>query len=201
VNRLRGSYFFDVDNPDVAVYNPDFILHERLHSRERSIIVTADQLLDKEWAVGVRYRLTEAKLNDDLPGVDIPLVDDPNEPNPDIVPHQRLESLLHQLNLHANFNHASGFFSTLEAVWYLQHNSGFLRKDDGNNNSPYRERDRGDEFWQFNLIGGYRFYHRRAIVSAGVLNLTDQNYHLSPLTYYNEMPRERTFMARFQLNF
>jgi outer membrane receptor protein involved in Fe transport len=201
VSRLFGSYLNDLDNPAnpdyMSVYSPDFKVRERLHSRERSLIVTADQLIDKEWTVGARYRLTQANLNDDFPDVweDVPL------DAIDIYPHKRLESLLHQLNLHVNFNHVSGFFSTFEAVWYLQDNSGFLYRPSTSSGVFWQETDKGDEFWQFNLIGGYRFYHRRAIISAGVLNLTDQNYHLSPLTYYNEMPRERTFVARFQLNF
>ena len=35
----------------------------------------------------------------------------------------------------------------------------------------------------------------------GILNLTDQDYHLNPLTVYAELPRERTFVARVNFQF
>jgi hypothetical protein len=35
----------------------------------------------------------------------------------------------------------------------------------------------------------------------GVLNLTDQDYHLNPLNLYNELPRSRTLELRLQFNF
>ena len=35
----------------------------------------------------------------------------------------------------------------------------------------------------------------------GVLNLTDQDYRLNPLTLYNELPRGRTFAAGLQFRF
>jgi hypothetical protein len=36
---------------------------------------------------------------------------------------------------------------------------------------------------------------------VGVLNLADQNYRLNPLTLYNELPRERTFVASLKWYF
>ena len=59
----------------------------------------------------------------------------------------------------------------------------------------------GDDFFQHNLFAGYRFAHRRAEILLGILNLAGQDYHLNPLTVYAELPRERTFMARLQLQF
>ena len=35
----------------------------------------------------------------------------------------------------------------------------------------------------------------------GLLNLTDQDYRLNPLTVYAELPRERTFMVRLNFQF
>ena len=54
---------------------------------------------------------------------------------------------------------------------------------------------------QFNVFAGYRFPRRSATITLGLLNLTDQNYRLNPLNLYNELPRERTLLARFQINF
>jgi hypothetical protein len=34
-----------------------------------------------------------------------------------------------------------------------------------------------------------------------LLNITGQNYKLSPLNVYNEMPRSRTLALRLQLSF
>ena len=59
----------------------------------------------------------------------------------------------------------------------------------------------GDDFWQFNAFAGYRFLHRKAEVTLGLLNITDQNYNLNPLNLYNELPRTRTLALRLQLNF
>jgi hypothetical protein len=89
----------------------------------------------------------------------------------------------------ATFNHPSGLFSQFEADWYSQANHG------------YPGTQPGDEFWQINLFAGYRFPHRRAEISLGLLNLTDSAYHLDPLTFYSELPRGRTLAARLRFNF
>jgi hypothetical protein len=60
---------------------------------------------------------------------------------------------------------------------------------------------RDDEFWQFNVAAGYRFPKRRAEIAWALLNITDQDYRLNPLTLYAELPRERTFALRFKFNF
>jgi outer membrane receptor protein involved in Fe transport len=93
------------------------------------------------------------------------------------------------VNLHLNWNHPSGLFSSFEANWYRQSNSGFSVAEPG------------DDFWQFNIYAGYRFWHRRAELSAGILNLANQDYQLEPLNFYNEMARARTLMVRLVLNF
>jgi len=38
-------------------------------------------------------------------------------------------------------------------------------------------------------------------LTLGLLNLTDQNYQLNPLTLYNDLPRGRTLALRLLLNF
>ena len=102
---------------------------------------------------------------------------------------ENLEATLHQLELSAVYNHRSGFFAGLEAIWTRQHNQGY---------SPSRP---GDEFWQFNLEAGWRFLRRRLEARVALLNLADQNYHLNPLNLTTELPRERTLALRLQLNF
>ena len=59
----------------------------------------------------------------------------------------------------------------------------------------------GDDFWQFNASAGCRFWHRRAELSVGILNITGQDYELEPLNLYNEMARSRTYYVRLLLSF
>jgi len=59
----------------------------------------------------------------------------------------------------------------------------------------------GDDFWQFNLFAGYRFWQRRVQFQAGVLNLTGRDYKLNPLDLYAELPRARTFETSLQISF
>jgi outer membrane receptor protein involved in Fe transport len=181
VRRTVGAFELDLDVADEAFPAG---LREALDYRERSITAYVNQLIGQDWALGARYRLTEAQLSQDYE--DVPaaaLIFPPFQPR------NRLRSLLHQLTLDAIYNHRSGIFGRFQGVWTHQHNSGY---------SPPLP---SDDFWQLNAIVGYRFAQRTAELSAGVLNLTGQDYQLSPLTPYNDPPRERTFIARFQFNF
>ena len=180
VSRQTGVFISDVDVSDFAFSGTT---PEQLNFRERSLLITADQLVGRDFAFGARYRLTDAKLSDSFTafptsGVNL------NGFNPN----SQVGSLLNQLELHANFNHSSGFFSEFQAVWYAQSNSGY---------SPDLP---GDDFWQFNLFAGYRSPQRRVEVTVGLLNLTGRDYKLNPLTVYNELSRERTFVVRLNLS-
>ena len=180
VRRTVGTFLVLPLQYDYAISSG---LREHLDYEERSVVGTLNQLLGDDWSVGVRYRLSQAELSDDFVGVPSGIS------VTDFLPRQDLESVLHQLSLHANYNHPSGWFSRFEALWYAQSNKGY---------APDRP---GDDFWQFNAFAGYRFPRRKAELMIGVLNLTDQDYRLNPLSLYNELPRGRTFMARLQVNF
>jgi hypothetical protein len=153
---------------------------------ERSLTFTADQLLGRQWTVGARYRVSKADANlsyTDVNPADLLAAEPPFQAR------QNLDSVLHTVNLHANWNHPSGLFSLLEANWYHQSNRGVDLAQPT------------DDFCQFNLYGGWRFWHRRAELSVGLLNVFDQNYSLEPLNLYNEMARTRTFLARLLISF
>ncbi|MGN6552157.1 MAG: TonB-dependent receptor domain-containing protein [Verrucomicrobiota bacterium] len=182
--RAAGTYVYDVNVDYPASTLTDYALKEQLYLKEESLLVTLDQLLGQDWTVGARYRLTQADLHRDYL---VPALE-PDWYYDTFPPHQQLTSLLHQLNLHANFNHVSGLFATFEAIWYRQTNTGTLP-------GP------SDDFWQVNAVGGYNFFHRRARLEMGVLNITDQDYSLNPLTIQNELPRERTFVTRLLIAF
>jgi Flp pilus assembly protein TadD len=158
-------------------------LQEDLNYEEQSLLVTANQLMGKNWALGARYRVSEAVLNENF--VDVPSTLGPGS----IQTRLRHEAILNQIDLLVVYNHPCGFFAQPEAHWYSQHNSGY-----------YPGEPVGD-FWQLNAFAGYRFLHRKAELTLGLLNITDQDYKLNPLNLYNELPRSRTLALRLQVNF
>ena len=153
---------------------------QRLAYEERSLSFVANQLVSDHWSLGARYRLSEADLLSQL--LEIPLSVSP-------VARSENSATLQQLSLFALFNHPSGLFADTESLWWQQSNRGY---------SPDQP---DDDLWQFNVFMGYRFFHRRAELRIGLLNLTDRDCRLNPLNYYAELPRERTLTARFKFEF
>jgi len=90
--------------------------------------------------------------------------------------------------LYAIYNHPSGWFANAQAIWNLQYSDGYGSAD-------------GDEFVQGNIFVGRRLWRRHAEIMVGVLNVGDKHYQLHPLTLYTDLPRERTFIARFAFKF
>jgi Tfp pilus assembly protein PilF len=183
INRTIGV--FDLD---FSAYAHPASTPENLKYQENSMLLTFDQLIGRELSVGGHYRLAKAELEDRftdvLAGVDI---QDPSV-SKGFRRNQDLEAVLHELELHVIYQHPSGIFGVFESLWYRQNNTGY---------QPDRP---GDNFWQINLFGGYRFPGRKIEIRLGVLNVTDKDYRLNPLTLYNELPRDRTFFARLQFN-
>lgn len=160
-------------------------IRERMDFDEKSLTLTLNQLVGEGWAFGVRYRVSRAELEDSFPRID------PRAGNngSNFRRQQSPDSTLHQTALYAIYNHRCGWFTQLQALWTSQCNDGFVADEST------------DDFWQLNAFTGYRFARRRAEVAVGVLNITDEDYKLEPLTLYNELPRERTFVARFSFKF
>jgi Tfp pilus assembly protein PilF len=160
---------------------------ERLDFREASLSVTLNQLVGQGGAFGVQYRLSNAQLEDVYPGIpeSVPHFFPPYE----LKPRQDIESTLHQVQVFGIYNHVSGCFGRVEALWFAQNNHGY---------QPARP---GDSFWQLNAFIGYRFPNRRAEIRFGLLNATDQDYRLNPLNLTPELPRARTLTASLRLNF
>ena len=160
---------------------------EHLDYTEATLGLSADQLLGERFSVGARYRLTDAGLTDDFPGVSRDL--QPSGIGPPFRPAQHVGATLQQLSIHAVFNDGSGAFAQVEGLWTSQSNRGY---------SPGLP---DSDFWQFNVFAGYRFLRRRAELTLGLLNLADRDYHLNPLTLYNDLPRGRTIILRLLLSF
>ncbi len=183
VNRVDGVFNYYPDGFDDPIPQG---LRENLDYQEKSLLFTANQLLGRDWSLGARYLISQAVLNDNFP--DVP-VSPPPISNP-IIPSQRMKGVLQELGLSAVYNHPCGFFARGEANWYGQNNSGY---------TPPGEP--GADFWQFNAFAGYRFLHRKAEFTLGLLNIAGQNYSLNPLNLYNELPRSRTLAVSLQLSF
>jgi Flp pilus assembly protein TadD len=188
VHRTVGNFAYD---PSTGLPATPSGLKEKLDYEEDSILATVNQLVGKGWSLGARYGLTEAEL-----------IDDYSTRNAFIFnffePHQKTRSLMHNADLFVIYNHPSGFFAEFDALWYRQHNE---RTTPANPSNPATISLSGDDFWQFNALLGYRTPGRRLSVTLGILNLTDENYRLSPLTLYNDLPRGRTAAVRLLLNF
>jgi tetratricopeptide (TPR) repeat protein len=158
------------------------VLQENLNYKEQSLLFTANQLVGKNWSLGARYRLSDAifNYNFDLPN---------GIATNNFLVKQNMEAVLNQVDLLVVYNHPCGFFAQGEAHWYVQNNIG------------YGPGEPGADFWQLNAFVGYRFPRRKAEVTLGLLNITDQNYNLNPLNLYNELPRSRTLALRLRLSF
>ena len=155
-----------------------------LDFREQSFTATLNQLISREWSLGARYRLSRAELDTIYPGIPATA-----EAAPGFQQEESFESILHQVQLNAVYNHPSGFFAGASAIWNQQSNRGY---------TPDRP---GDDFWQFNVEGGWRFFRRRLEVRTGLLNITDRDYRMNPLNLTQELPREREVFLMVRVNF
>jgi hypothetical protein len=133
--------------------------------------------------LGFTYRLTEARLTDEFPEAQNARF------FTDFEPLQKLRSVLHQANLFAIYKPSFRVVRPIGCplVW-SKHQSDSMSVP-------------GIISWQFNEFVGYRFPGRQAEISAGVLNITDHNYRLNPLSPYNDLPRARTAVVRLRINF
>ena len=186
VDRTIGV-FTGYDTPLFAV-EPAYFVHgmpQRLSYRERSFRAVVNQLIGDQLALGASYRLTRSELEQRLPE----LVDE--LPGADIED----AATLHEFSVFADWNSPAGLFAHVEGNWYSQD-----LDDDPNGAASAGPRD-GDDFFQLNAVAGYRFDENRGEVSAGLLNVLDTDYRLSPLNPYNDLPRERTMVLRCRWSF
>ena len=158
---------------------------QTLAYREEALSAGINQLIGSEWAVGVGYRHTYAELRTIFTQVPVSVATGADNFD---------QAVLHEGTFYANWNSPSGLFARAEANWYSQELDGAVAGA-RINGQP------GDDFWQVNAQIGYRFHRNLCEVSTGVLNVTDTDYQLSPLTYLRELPHERTFFVRCRFSF
>ncbi|MEO5720930.1 MAG: TonB-dependent receptor [Chthoniobacterales bacterium] len=154
---------------------------QQLDYKEQNVLFTLNQLLGDEWSFGLRYQFIHADLTTRFREVPAAILDTLAE--------NQEQATLHQGQIFALYNHPSGLFARAEGYWARQSNEGY------NPALP------GEDLFQFNAYVGYRFRRNFGEITLGFLNLTDQDYQLNPLTLYNELPRERTILARMRINF
>ena len=153
---------------------------QQLRYEEQGILATLNQMVGDRWSFGARYQLAYSRLQTTFTDISTAVV-----PGADHLE----KATLHQAQLFALYNHPSGFFARVEGYWARQSNVGY---------SPDIP---GDDIFQLNAYVGYRFRRNFGDVTLGFLDLTDQDYKLNPLNYYNELPRERTLVVRARFNF
>ena len=179
VERKNGAFeFIDLVGPSFSTLN------ERLDFREQSASLSVHQLLGREWAISATYRASRARLKDDFTEVSDQVGADSG-----FTPRSTVSGTLQTFDVQGIYQHRSGLFARINGTWSRQNNSGY---------QPARATE---DFWQWNAFAGYRFPRRRAEIVLGVLNMTDQNYNLSPLNLHRETPRDRTFTAQFRFHF
>jgi tetratricopeptide (TPR) repeat protein len=201
IDRTIGVFDFltSVDIPNEILPSS---LGVKDNYREDILTATINQLLGENWSLGARYRYTRSHFHEQVPDLKAALLttDDSHVADLAASAEMRRESDLHELNIFALYNHPSGFFATSEAKWYKQDNDTLKGLDRGLNRFA-NSGPPGDDFWQFNVIAGWRFYRNQCEVSCGCLNINDTDYKLDPLNPYVELPRSRTLVVRAKISF
>lgn len=179
VDRSEGSFWRlqALNSPVTPGEHQVDIRYEEVFAR-----ASLSRLLGSYWVAGGGVQFTHSTFDESVQAAFDPLLF-PNGLG------TRENSDLWRGFLFGVFNHPTGLFGRLDLNWYAQENSG--PKAPG----P------GDSFPMIDLEAGYRFWNRRGEVALGLLNLTDEDYHLHPLTPYQEMPRERVGYLRLRFNF
>jgi hypothetical protein len=152
---------------------------EQLAYQETTWNAGINQLIGDQYALGASFRRTDAGLQRRFPQVPVIAAIDTHD-----------EVTLDEFTLQANWNSPAGWFARAEAGWYRQDATGTTS---GSTST--------DSFGQMNFQTGRRFQHNRSEISIGVLNLTDTDYRLNPLTYTRALPRTRTGFIRCRVTF
>jgi Flp pilus assembly protein TadD len=177
---------------------------ETLRYKEKSLLVTANQLLGAGWSLGNVYTLTNSELDSALP--DIVRFAEPGflgllrESTSSSV-----SATLHEDRIFILYNNSSGLFARAEALWAAQDNSGYPPRGNivniGRRTIRLVSESRGADFWQLNFYAGYRLPRNIGDITVGFLNVTNRDYRLNPLNEYAELPRSFTVSVQTRLNF
>lgn len=152
---------------------------ESLRFRERSAVLTVNQVLGENLFLEGQYRVTDSRLRQDRPTL------------PAAAGFARTTTsagALHQWRTALLLTLPERCFARTEFAWWDQNGRDALAGV-------------SDAFPQVNLMAGWQFRNRRGDLTVGVLNVAGEDYRLSPINYYQEQPRERTLYTRLRFNF
>ena len=212
LDQTVGVYDWLLLNENILGYEPSS-LPVKDHYTEDRLIITLNQLVGEHWALGARYRCTRSQFNETSPLSSSTANTQYTGAVDNLIKTSIRESAnFHELSLYALYNHPCGLFARAEANWYQQSNANsitdgvqsYLDPDTSTIVPVFRTTNQGhpkSDFWQFNVLAGYRFHRNQCEISGGVLNLMGQDYRLNPVNPYNDMPRTRTFVVRCKLVF
>lgn len=187
VNRVTGYLENDNTRPP-GQHTLPLGTRESINYVEHRVAATLDHNLAEEWFAQLQYRFTGSTLDTGYPA----LVGAAGTPLG-----MREWADFHEVRAGLTYRARSGWFARAEAGLFYQRGvrapapDGVLGAPEGHS----------DELVQLNAYVGREFFHRRAEVTVGILNLSDSDYRFSPLTSMTELPRSRLFYTRLRLNF
>lgn len=177
VDRELGVFDYDAFGSPAAV--PSSTLEELDYS-EYNVRAVFNQVVQENWFLEGQYQFTHSSLARSLPDI---------AATPAFLRTTDLTADMHQLGFSPTWQSPKGFFVRGEFWEIIQRTGGSA------------EQPPGDDFQLLNLFAGYRLPHRRGDVTLGVINLFDQDYHFSPLSYHPEYTHKRALYTRLRLNF
>ena len=186
-DRTRGAYLW-LPSGLVVPHR----LTERLEYEEKSVHLSVDQIVGRDWVIGARYQFSRARLDTSYPDAPARVTNGDFAPDDEPILYSSrhtLEGDLHQIILRALFNHPSGFFAGTEGVWH------------GQQAESEESRLVSSWFWQWNARAGWRSPRRRVEASVGLLNMLNQSAGLHPVNLHPDPPQRRTFVAGLRFNF
>ena len=123
-----GGYGLNFD-PITSTYSVPWALLWRGNisiTLKKSLAFTANQLLGRDFSVGIKYQVTDTELSEQLTGVINPPASLANG-------RTTMSSLLQQTDFSVVWNHPSGIFAQGDALWSVQSNDGFSPAEPGDN--------------------------------------------------------------------
>ncbi len=180
VERSRNAFeaaFFPFPPVDVN----GFSFEEVFNYEETQVAMRLDRLFGDEWSTGLRFVWNNAQIDRSTPGLPETIAPFPVLKN--------LGADLVKISWNFHYQSSNGFFARGEFTYWWQENRNY---------DPVLP---GDSFRMVDIEVGYRLKSDRGEFVLGLMNLTDEDYQINPLNNFNQIPRERTFIAAGRISF
>jgi outer membrane receptor protein involved in Fe transport/Tfp pilus assembly protein PilF len=144
---------------------------EQITFQETGFSASVNQLLGPYCVLGAAYGYRLSDLERDYPALTLGKAESAD---------------LYWARAQVTMNASRGLFARASASWYWQ------------------QYETGASTWenhtQIDLELGWRFPREKGALSVGIMNLSDDDYRLAPISGLGELPRERVFFVRLWLN-